>query len=61
MNQSLAPVAIHDPVLAARRRAERPLLDEVRALSRRWAVVPWVAEPPRGAERLASLSARPAS
>jgi arsenite/tail-anchored protein-transporting ATPase len=59
VNQSLAPVATHDPVLAARRRAERPFLDEVRELSRRWAVVPWVAEPPHGAERLASLSEQP--
>ncbi len=59
VNQSLAPVATHDPVLAARRRAERPFLDEVRGLSRRRAVVPWVAEPPRGTERLASLSAQP--
>ncbi len=59
VNQSLAPVATRDPVLAARSRAERPFLDEVRALSRRWAVVPWVAEPPRGAERLATLSGQP--
>ncbi|OFX20170.1 MAG: arsenical pump-driving ATPase [Anaeromyxobacter sp. RBG_16_69_14] len=56
VNQSLAPVATRDPVLAARRRAERPFLDEVRALSRNWAVVPWAAEPPRGEERLALLS-----
>jgi arsenite-transporting ATPase len=56
VNQSLTPVATHDPVLAARRRAERPFLDEVRELSRKWAVVPWVAEAPRGAKRLARLS-----
>lgn len=59
VNQSLAPVATRDPVLTARRKAEQPFLDEVRSLSRRWAVVPWVAEPPRGAERLASLSGQP--
>ncbi len=56
VNQSLAPVVTRDLVLAARRRAERPFHDEVRALSRRRAVVPWVTEPPRGTESLASLS-----
>jgi arsenite-transporting ATPase len=60
VNQSLAPVATRDPVLAARRRAERPYLEEVRSIARRGAVVPWMPEAPRGTERLAQL-ARPAT
>ncbi len=59
VNQSLAPVATADPVLTARRAAERPYLDEVRSISRRRAVVPWSAEPPRGTARLARLAGHP--
>jgi arsenite/tail-anchored protein-transporting ATPase len=55
VNQSLTPVSTRDPVLAARRAAERPYLDEVASIARTSAVVPWVAEPPRGAEALAAL------
>ena len=55
VNQSLTPVATRDPVLAARRAAERPYLDEVASIAPRMAVVPWVAEPPRGAEALSAL------
>lgn len=55
VNQSLARVATRDPVLAARRATEGPYLDEVRALSRRMAVVDLAPEPPRGAERLLEL------
>jgi arsenite-transporting ATPase len=59
VNQSLVPVATRDPVLAARRGAERPYIDEVRALSSRMAVVGLAPEPPRGAERLSRLVAAP--
>jgi len=55
VNQSLTPVQTRDPVLAARRREERPFLEEVQAHSTRVAVLPWMPEPPRGASRLASL------
>jgi arsenite/tail-anchored protein-transporting ATPase len=55
VNQSLTPVATRDPVLAARRGAERPYLDEVASLTKSVAVVPWVTEPPRGAAALAEL------
>jgi arsenite-transporting ATPase len=59
VNQSLTPVSTRDPVLAARRVAERPHLDEVASVARILAVVPWVAEPPRGAQALAALVAKP--
>ena len=57
VNQSLAPIATRDPVLAARRAAESPYLDEVRAIPNRVAVVPWTKEPPAGAEALTELAA----
>lgn len=60
VNQSLTPVATRDPVLAARRGAERTYLDEVASVARAMAVVPWVPEPPRGAEALGDLVAGPA-
>ncbi len=56
VNQSLTPVATRDPVLAARRAAERRYLDEVESVARTVAVVPWVPEPPRGAEALSRLA-----
>jgi arsenite-transporting ATPase len=55
VNQSLTPVAPRDPVLTARRAAERTYLDEVESVARMMAVVPWVPEPPRGAEPLVRL------
>jgi len=55
VNQSLTPVQTRDPVLAARRREERPYIEEVRAHSSRVAVLPWMPEPPRGTNRLVSL------
>ena len=55
VNQSLTPVYTRDPVLAARRRAERPYIEEVRAHSSRVAVLPWMPEPPRGTSRLEAL------
>jgi arsenite-transporting ATPase len=57
VNQALTPLAVRDPVLAARRAAERPYLDEVAALAPRRAVVPLAAEPPRGVDALAALAA----
>jgi arsenite-transporting ATPase len=58
VNQSLTPVYTRDPVLAARRREERPYIEEVRAHSSRVAVLPWMPEPPRGASRLEALLER---
>jgi arsenite-transporting ATPase len=55
VNQSLTPVQTRDPVLAARRREERPYIDEVRAHSPRVAVLPWMPEPPRGTSALGAL------
>jgi arsenite-transporting ATPase len=61
VNQSLTPISTRDPVLAARREAERPYLEEVASISPRIAVVAWAPEPPRGAGALAALvtAARP--
>ncbi len=55
VNQSLATVVTTDPVLVARRAAERPYLDEVRGITTRLAVVPWVPEAPSGARGLEAL------
>ncbi len=55
VNQALTPIAVRDPVLAARRAAERPYLDEVASIARTGAVVPWVPEPPRGSQALTAL------
>jgi len=45
VNQALSPLAVGDPVLRARQAREGRYLGEVRALSRRLAVVPWLDEP----------------
>lgn len=42
VNQSLTPWAVTDPVLTRRRAGEAKFLDEVRALSTRAALVPWL-------------------
>ena len=42
INQSLTPIAVSDPVLLARKRAERPFIDEVRGLCGRVVLVPWL-------------------
>jgi len=52
VNQSLTQVTTRDPVLRARRAAERPYLEEVAAIARRLAVVAWEPATPRGAEHL---------
>jgi hypothetical protein len=59
VNQALTPISVRDPVLAARRTAERVYLDEVASLARTVALVPWVPEPPRGSRALAALVSRP--
>jgi arsenite-transporting ATPase len=41
VNQSLTPLAVHDPVLARRRRREWRYLDEVQGLATRVALTPW--------------------
>jgi arsenite-transporting ATPase len=56
VNQSLAWVPTRDPILCARRAAERPYVDEVRSLCSRMAVVGWAPEPPRGIDRLEALA-----
>jgi arsenite-transporting ATPase len=59
VNQSLMPVAVRDPVLAARRAAEASYLDEVGSITRDVAVVPWVPAAPRGPEALTALLGTP--
>jgi arsenite/tail-anchored protein-transporting ATPase len=57
VNQSLAAAATSDPLLLARAREELPLIERVRtALAERTAIVPMLAEPPVGAERLLALA-----
>ena len=41
VNQSLTPLAVHDPVLASRRRRERRYIQEVQELAARVALTPW--------------------
>jgi arsenite/tail-anchored protein-transporting ATPase len=56
INQSLAAADTVDPVLAARARAELPLIERVRhQLAKRVAVVPMLATEPVGPERLRDL------
>lgn len=45
INQSLAPLEPHDPVLVSRRASEAPWLAEVAALGLPFVVVPWMAGP----------------
>ncbi len=53
INQSLSPLAVHDPVLVARRRHEGQYIAEVvEGLAARTAIIPWQIEAPVGAERL---------
>jgi arsenite/tail-anchored protein-transporting ATPase len=57
VNRSLAAAGVTDPVLHQRGDREAPFLDEVRErLSERYALVPWEADPPVGADRLLSLA-----
>ncbi len=41
VNQSLTPLAVHDPVLASRQRREGRYVDEVKGLASRIALTPW--------------------
>ncbi len=60
VNASLAAAGPSDPVLAARAAAEREQIAALDGLAGRVAVVPWLAEEPRGAERLEQI-VRPAA
>ena len=53
INQSLAPLLVTDPVLLARQHHEGAYIGEVvRELASRTAIIPWLTEPPVGAEGL---------
>jgi arsenite-transporting ATPase len=56
INQSLLPLAVHDPVLAARRHHEGQYIGEViQGLATRTALIPWQIESPVGIERLQAV------
>lgn len=53
INQSLSPLQLTDPMLVARQHQEAVYIDEVvRQFASRAAIVPWLTEPPVGAEKL---------
>ncbi len=60
VNQSLAPIAIHHPLLRARQNNEQRFIEEVRRKADRFAVVPWLADEPTGADGLRQLTTAPA-
>ncbi len=55
IEQSFAAVETSDPVLRQRQQRETRYIDEVRGLSQRTVLVPWVPEPPVGLSRLRAL------
>ncbi|WP_029247162.1 arsenical pump-driving ATPase [Schlesneria paludicola] len=56
INQSLAPLSVHDPVLHARQNHERPYIDEVvNKHAARTALIEWQNEPPTGILALEKL------
>lgn len=57
INQSLVPLEVSDPLLVARRAREPRFHDEVAALSRRVALVPWMSPPERARLDLVGPSA----
>ena len=59
VNASFAAAGPTDPVLVARAAAEIDQIGAVTGLASRVAVVPWLAEEPRGAERLRKLVRQP--
>lgn len=61
VNASFAAAGPGDPVLAARAAAEREQIAALDGLAGRVAVVPWLAEEPRGAERLEQIVRPPAA
>ena len=53
INECLAPLDVHDPILSQRRQHEFPFIDEVQtSLAKRVALIPWQSEPPTGLEAL---------
>ena len=56
INQSFAETHTTDPVLVERAARELPYIQEVADQTETLAIVPWQAEPPVGAERLAALT-----
>jgi arsenite-transporting ATPase len=63
INQSLSPLAVHDPVLVARRRYEGQYIGEVmERLATRTALIPWQIDAPVGTKRLqAALHGTPST
>ncbi len=58
INQSLAPLAVTDPVLQQRRASEWPFIAEVRDIqAQRLAVIPMLTEPPIGIDLLRHMTA----
>ncbi len=56
INQSLSPLAVHDPVLLARRRHEGQYIGEVvEGLAARTALIPWQIEAPVGMDHLQAV------
>lgn len=56
INQSLLPLEIQDPLLARRREAERPFVDEVlNSLAARAVVIGWQSDSPTGIDALRQL------
>ncbi len=55
INQSLTPVKTDNVVLTARQRNEKQYIDEVKKLSERIAIVPWLPEAPTNASGLDKL------
>ena len=56
INQSLSPLKISDPVLLVRRSNERKYINEVQhEHAQRVAIVPWMIEPPLGADALCKV------
>ena len=56
INQSLSPLAVHDPVLLARKQHESPYIREVTEdFAARASIVPWLMEAPIGAKRLEAV------
>lgn len=49
INECLAPLDVHDPILFQRRQHEFPFIEEVRnTLAKRVVLIPWQSEPPTG-------------
>jgi len=55
INQSLSPLALHHPLLQARRANEQRFIEEVQRYTNRFAVAPWLSQEPTGVEGLRRL------